>query len=149
MKTLLILLAGILSTILLHAENVPTKKQTDTEEIPTAVTVDQWSPASLPKDWKTIYFYTGQSIKAAGSYDLFLVQTSGTNDLEITDVELLADETVVSKDHRTLINGSKAKVTKYQFKIESHNPEAVYLIRATIRSLYGTDTSGDVRILQK
>ena len=110
--------------------------------------VAQWQPKDMSQDWKTIQWDVTDAVDVTGAYAVKFQYTAGGHRLDISKVELLQNDKVVTVDEHQGITGGSSKDNTYTLPLENAKDSAVYKLRATIRSDGGTDSNGEITIIK-
>ena len=110
--------------------------------------IAHWRPADMSVQWKTIDWpIAGDQLSSKTVLDF--QYTSGANRLDIKSVELLDGDQSVAKDAHTGRTGLENVANRYVLKIGKVPASSrQYTLRVTVRSDGGSDSTGEVSVVQ-
>ncbi len=110
-------------------------------------TIGQWEPAQIAKEFKPVEWDITKLAVKPGIYEATLKYRAGNYGIDIEWVALLEDGTEVARDtHKGFSGYNKDNIT-YRLNLRNVKPQAKYVLRASIKGNGGTDSTGDVLVL--
>jgi len=111
--------------------------------------VAHWDSTSISSTYKQLQLDVSKQVYANGRIQVGFLYLNGKNYLEIDQVELLENGTVIGRDEHhaqadTFRGTNKIKPYFYNFKIDHYKDDATYEIRYTVRGVGGSDSKGNI-----
>lgn len=107
--------------------------------------VAAWKPGSFDnKEFKTVDYDLTQSIAGEGSYAVTFLFSKSKSRLNITKVELIADQKSISADAHQGYAGAALKDNIYHLKLDEHAFGIKYVLRVTAKTDGSTNSSGQI-----
>lgn len=111
-----------------------------------AETIAQWLPGQMSEEGVALEWDLTPHVDAAGTWDVIFYYTAGACAVEIEWAALLENGVEVARDEHLGWSGANKRDIVYRLKLEEHDPNAEYTLRAWLASSGGTDSTGDVRL---
>lgn len=108
--------------------------------------VGGWTPAQMSEQYKTLEWDVTQFVKQAKTYTLLFIYEKGAHRLDVEWVALLENGQEVSRDAHAGITGAENRNNEYKLELKKYGAEAKYVLRASVRSDGGTDSTGGIWI---
>jgi len=113
-----------------------------------AIVIGSWSPAQMSTHPTTLEWSVGNVLTQGKSYEVVFKYLYGAHRLDIADVQLVqANAGVVAEDTHEGSTGIVDKNNHYRLALKDRTIGADYVLRAKVRSVGGTDSSGQVLII--
>lgn len=111
-------------------------------------TIGQWAPVQITSGFKPAEWDITTLVVKPGICEATFKYTAGQYGIDIEWVALLEDGTEVARDtHKGFSGYNKDNIT-YRLDLKDVKPDAKYVIQASIKGNGGTDSAGDVLLLQ-
>ncbi|BDS06552.1 hypothetical protein NT6N_15920 [Oceaniferula spumae] len=110
--------------------------------------IGKWSPKTVTTAYKAMVFPITKSLDGDGTYKVTLLYQSGRARLNITKVELLANDDVVATDAHQGFTGNDHTGNTYTLKLDEHAFGTDYKIRITAKADGSNDSNGVIYLSQ-
>lgn len=110
-------------------------------------TVGGWSSGEFTETWMQHDWDATPLIVAPGRYGFLFQFRDGQCRLDIKDAQLLEDGVPVATDAHEGRTGGDDSKNEYRFNLRAVKPGAKYTLRATVRTDGGTDSNGDIYLV--
>jgi hypothetical protein len=109
-------------------------------------TIGQWTPATIEADWSDVQFDVTGHINRAGVYAISFVYAKGRQALEIKSVAVYRGDQKLSEDNHEGFSGGFLRDVVYTLTVPTHDKQARYLVKATVKGSGGTDSYGTLNL---
>ncbi len=110
--------------------------------------IGKWDPSQMSTQFKNLEWDITSFIKESGNYQVRFQYTGGSHRLDIEWAELVINGKPVSRDSHSGRTGGENVDNIYFLKLENFNSGAKVILRASVLSDGGTDSSGNITILK-
>jgi hexosaminidase len=110
---------------------------------------DGWKSGETSTAYRPLLYDVTGSITKKGSYDITFEYTGGAHRLDIAWVEILAGNTVISRDEHFGFTGAGKKDNVYRLDVPEIKPDTKYILKVLARSDGGMDSNGKITIKKR
>ncbi len=111
--------------------------------------IGTWNPEQVGEEYASLSWDVTEHIRGAGRYRLRFQYTFGSHRLGIEQVELLVDGEPVSVDLHRGVTGHANEGNEYVLELAALPPGATLTLRASLRSEGGTDSNGEIFLIEE
>ncbi|MCY2931072.1 MAG: beta-N-acetylhexosaminidase [Planctomycetota bacterium] len=108
----------------------------------------RWEPGKIAAQFKPLEWDITRLVVRPGQYEATFIYRAGSHAAEIEWAALIENGKEIARDtHKGYSGFDKTDIT-YRLKLPAVTPQARYVLRASLKGVGGTDSAGDLMILQ-